>query len=621
VREGAAAALPAPDASAPGTHSVLEQFGDDLTEKARQGKLVELVGRVEEVQTLIEVLCRTTKRNPVLVGPPGVGKTAIAEGLAIRISRGDVPALLQGFRVVAVHPALLAAGVGQQSELQERVKLLIEEAIAGRVVLFIDEVHALVGMGGDAGANDLATLFKPALSRGEIAVVAATTDAEYRRFIQGDGALERRFQPIRIQELSKPATLELLKARRDGLAHSRGVAVGDDVLSWIIDFTDSYLRSRFFPDKAIDLLEQCVAFAASQNQSALTLEQARSVGERMVGMPAGIEERIGELRDTLQDRGLLSAADTSALIGNLHVRMRGFGVNPERPDGVILLLDEAASAGELLGETIAESLYGSVDRLVVLDFGRLSDPQSLPLLLGAPPSYIGFDQTAPIHALLQAPWSVVLVQSVQAAHPLVISVLEQALDNGYFTDGAGRRVYLSDAVVIMTAGACVAPREGFPEPETTYDDAHDAKPRACAEDIFGASLVSLCDVVASGLPKRGVGVLSWFESGLLASLAERFAKCGLDVTWHPSLYAWLAKENGETMGRNDWERLLDEKVASVLMDQIPPAGQRVALTVGYGPTGVAVAPTAPVALASAVATTTPTDAPAGAVLPATEGAR
>jgi ATP-dependent Clp protease ATP-binding subunit ClpC len=540
------------------------------------------------VQTLIEVLCRTTKRNPVLVGPPGVGKTAIAEGLAIRIARGDVPQLLQGYRVVAVHPALLAAGVAQQSELQERVRQLIEEAAAGRVVLFIDEVHSLVGMGGDAGSNDLATMFKPALSRGDIAVVAATTDAEFRRFIQGDGALERRFQPIRIQELSKRATLDLLAARRDALAGSRNVRIGDDVLSWIVEFTDAYLRSRYFPDKAIDLLEQCVAYAASHDQSQITLEDARSVGERMVGMPAGIEERVAGLRAILSDRGLLSATDASALIANLHVRMRGFGVNPERPDAVILLLEDAATAGEMLAETIAEALYGSVDRVVTLDFGRLTDPQNLPLLLGAPPSYIGFDQTAPIHALLQAPWSVVFAQNVQAAHPLVRSVLETALDNGYFTDGAGRRVYLSDSIVVVTAGACALPKDGASSPETTYDDAPDARPRACAEQMLGAGLVSLCDVVASTLPVRGAGMLSWFESGLLTDLAERFAQCNMTVTWQPSLYAWLSAEQSDGMSRNEWERLLDEKVAPLLVERIPAAGERTSLSVGYGPAGVTV---------------------------------
>jgi len=575
---------------------VLEQFGDDLTLKAQAGKLVELVGRAEEVQTLIEVLCRTTKRNPVLVGPPGVGKTAIAEGLAIRICRGDVPDLLKGFRVFAMHPALLAVGVQQQSELQERVKLLVEEAIAGRVILFIDEVHALVGMGGDAGANDLATLFKPALARGEIAVIAATTDAEYRRFIQGDGALERRFQPIRIQEPPRRATLELLKARAEGLARARGVHVGNDVLSWIIDFTGTYLRSRFFPDKAIDLLEQCVAFAAAKNLNELSVEQACSVGERMVGMPADIEERIAGLSSTLVERGLLSVADTSALVGNLHVHMRGLGVSPERPDGVILLFDSAASAGELLGETIAEALYGSVTRLVRLDFGRLSEPQSLSLLLGAPPSYIGYDNTAPVHALLQAPWSVVLIENLQGAHPIARAVLEKAIDNGFFTDAAGRRIYLSDAVVIMSAGACAVPVGGYLNPETTYDGAHDAEPRACAEQILGTPLVSLCDVVASSLPERGADALSWFESGLLTRLADRLAQRGLDTTWHPSLYSWLAKQQRDGMCRNEWERLLDEKVTSVLLGWIPPAGRRIAITVGYRDGELAVAETPPDAL-------------------------
>lgn len=583
---GAALAQSAMSESRQVSGGVLDKFGRDLTADGCAERLIEPLGRDQEIKTLVEVLCRTTKRNPVLVGPAGVGKTAIAEGLALRIARGQVPTMLKGFRLVAIQPSVLAAGVSQQSELQERVKQLLEEAANGRVLLFIDEVHSLVGMAGDAGANDLAALFKPALARGEVAVIAATTDAEYRRFIEGDAALERRFQPIRVQELGREATLELLKARRTLIGNARGVRVGDDVLSWMVEFAERRMRSRYFPDKAIDLLEQCIASAAASGESVVTLASAEKVAERMVGMPDGIESRVTGLKQSLLERGLLSAEDTSTLVAQLHVRLRGLGVSPERPTAVILMFDVASCSAGLLAETIAESLYGSPERVVAIDFGRLSEAQSLPLLLGAPPSYVGYQDTAPIHALLQAPWSVLRIDNFEAAHALIRPVLEQAIVNGYFTDGSGRRVYLSDTVVIVSAGVKWTGAQPV-VPTTTYPQADDAVVRGHAEALLGAQLVSLCDIVIEKLPADGSGSRAWVDTGMLDDLAQRLRHEGLDVQWDDSLKSWLAQQQAGG-DRNAAARLLDDCVTPKLLEAIPPVGQRLAVRAEFGPQGVVI---------------------------------
>ncbi|MBW4698544.1 MAG: AAA family ATPase [Aphanocapsa lilacina HA4352-LM1] len=295
--------------------AMLERFGRDLTREAQQGQLSAFVGREEEVQLVIETLCRRTKRNPLLVGPAGVGKTAIVEGLAQRLVASQVPTVLAGARLFAVQPSTLVAGTSVVGELENRFKALLKEASQDGVLLFIDEVHSVVGAGGRTGTDDVASLLKPALARGEIACIAATTDDEFRRFIEPDAALERRFQPIRIQELNAEQTLAVLTALAHELGQLRGVQVGEAALSWLVDFAAQFLPNRRFPDKAIDLLEQCVAFAVARDKGAVDLCDATAVARRMVGMPVAAAERLTALKRELPGRVALVEADIQALVG------------------------------------------------------------------------------------------------------------------------------------------------------------------------------------------------------------------------------------------------------------------------------------------------------------------
>ncbi|HCJ09534.1 MAG TPA: hypothetical protein DHW14_00005, partial [Clostridiales bacterium] len=377
----------------------LDKLGWDLTRAAVEGRLTPVVGRESEIQLVIETLCRRTKRNPVLVGPAGVGKTAIVEGLAQLIVSGRVPAVLQGTRLISLPVSSLIAEAGVVGQLEERMKAVLSEAAQDGIVLFIDEVHSIVGAGASAvhAAGDVSNQLKPALARGDIACIAAATDEEYRRFIERDSALERRFQPVRVQELTAGQSLQVLEVLRDDLQRDRGVRVPDEVLVWLVDFADRFLKNRFFPDKAVDALEQCVAHCVARGRHEIDLSDAEAVARRMIGMPVAIGERVNGMTGALRENVLLLDEDIQTLGDRLQVTMRGLDLRPERPNAVVLLTGDAASRARTIAETIARSLYGAPERVVDVDFGRLVHESDVNVLVGAPPGYIGYSDSLPLH--------------------------------------------------------------------------------------------------------------------------------------------------------------------------------------------------------------------------------
>jgi ATP-dependent Clp protease ATP-binding subunit ClpC len=569
----------------------LERYGQDLTEAAKVGKLAPFVGREGEVQMVIETLCRRITRNPVLVGPAGVGKTAIVEGLAYRIASGNVPAPLAGARLFAVLPSALTSGASHYGELEKRMESLLEEARDPSVLLFIDEVHAIVGAGGRPGSNDLATLLKPALARGEVACLAATTDDEYRRFIEQDPALERRFQPIRVNELGPEATLDILKELRTVSATARGVNVSDAALRYLIDLGARFLRNRHFPAKAVDLFEQCVAFAISRGQAEVSAGDADAVVRRLVGMPTLPQERVHSLRQHLADAPAASAAlgeeDREALLNRLQVSLEGFDLRPERPNATVLLVGRAAGMGAGLAREIAEGLFGSPERTVTINFGRFTETHHLSMLLGSPPGYVGYSERLPLHELEQTPWCVVLCENVDDCHPSFREVLAQALEVGHFTDATGKHLYLSDAVVVATArgvgdgGASSSAfrRSGFLEVARRRGGADEAPPangdgdalslRAEAERLLGAELADHCDFICAGADEAnaigGAEARRKVEQGLLRPIASRYAQEGLVLRWDPAVVDFLMnREPGQTSPR-DRERILDRHISPLLL--------------------------------------------------------
>jgi ATP-dependent Clp protease ATP-binding subunit ClpC len=562
----------------------LDAFGRDLTEEAKAGRLPSLVGREAELSVVVETLCRRTKRNPALVGPAGTGKTAIVEGLAGRIVAGHVPALLRGFRIVQLSPSSLVAGAGVYGILDERMKAILAEAAQDGIALFIDELHSIVGAGGARGSSDLASLIKPALARGDIACIAATTDEEYRRFIEDDPALERRFAPVLVREPTVEQTIEIVRSHRDALVALRGVAVDDALLGRIVRFAGDAMPDRRYPDKAVELLEQVVAHAVATGATTATAGDVEAVGRRLTGLPTDVEARLDALAERLGATGLLVPADVEALVDRIGVGMRGADVRRERPNAVVLLAGEQARAAATLAATLADGLFGSPDRVVTIEAGRMTRDHDVAMLVGAPPGYVGYSDDLPIHAIDRMRACVVLVEDVDHANQVVLDVLGRALGSGILADGAGRPIHLSETVVLLgTASAATTKRPigfdpsaaGVPASgEAVAPDAAVAASRATADPRtqLGAILGDEVDVIVTEAPGSGSRE-AWIGRTLLPEVARRFADRGIALTWDRSVPAHLAAHGPTgTQGRS-WERYLDDELGPLVAEAIDSAGE------------------------------------------------
>ncbi|MBI5846560.1 MAG: ATP-dependent Clp protease ATP-binding subunit [Nitrospirae bacterium] len=541
----------------------LQKFGRNLTREASEGKLSSVLGRDEEVELLIETLCRRTKRNPLLIGPAGVGKTAVVEWLAQLIDQNKVPELLSGTIIVVLQPSSLTAGAALAGELEKRVQAIIAEAAQDGIVLFIDEVHTIIGAGGASERADLASMLKPALARGEIACIGATTDDEYRRFIETDSALERRFQPIRIQELTADQTFVVLLSLRDEYQHLRGITIEDNILRWLVDFAHKYMRNRYFPDKAVDLLEQCVAHSLALRKDSVQIEDAEAAVERMVGMPTDLDIKLSLLKKSLSERSLANGAFLESLLNRLQITMRGLDLRPLRPNSVILFYAEAVRYSESVAETIAETLFGSNERIVKIDFSRFSNPADISLLLGAAPGYIGYSENLPLHRIRQIPWCVVFFENIHEAAPQVRDALKQALYDGFFIDGQGKRIYLSDTVIILTVGHSLGSNHirGF----DCKEKATDHENRKMIGDILGHDFMGAIDMIYMNPPDPDEGLKLWIEHSLLSDLLLRCREQGLNLQWDGSLVEWLFSQRDDNAAQCEWERLIDDSLSPVLI--------------------------------------------------------
>jgi len=564
--------------------ATLERFGVDLTLKARQGQLSRIVGRDEELDLMIETLCRRTKRNPILIGHAGVGKTAIVEALAQRIAEGKLPPVLQNVDLWMIQSSAIVAGTQMMGELDKRMKALLDEAAQDGILLFIDEVHTIVGAGGQAGVSDVSSHLKPALARGEIACIAATTDNEYRRFIEQDKALERRFLPVKVQELGVNETLQVLETIRVELQGRSSVEVQDEVLPWLVEFAEARMRNRYFPDKAVDLLEQCVAHAVAKRLTAVDRSIAEAVALRMVGVPQDLDMRIAQLEAALMRMGVLEETVVDEFINRLGLTMRGLDLRSERPNAVLFLVGSAADHVEDVAGTIAESFLGSSDRQVGVELSRMTTHYDVSLLLGSAPGYIGYSDEIPIHKVAQSPWCVLRLENITECHPAVQQVIAQALDDGFFTDSQGKHVFLSDSIVVVTGSIPIeaSARMGF----GTDDAEPDWNLRAVAARILGSHLADQFDFVFAGKHPADTKEDGWLAGELLEQLTQRYAKEGIHLTFDASVSEWLQNQRALVHSRRDWERLIEPEIGHLLADRVTKmdkrSGVRLVISAAHG---------------------------------------
>ena len=461
-------------------NGTLAEFGIDLTDKAAQDQLDPVIGRETEIERAMQILGRRTKSNPILIGEPGVGKTAIAEGLAQRIARGDVPELLRDRRLVALDMTALVAGTRFRGEFEERLKGIVKEVKeAGNVILFIDEIHTLIGGGSMEGSMDAANLLKPALARGELQCMGATTLEEYRKYIEKDAALERRFQPVKVGEPSVLETIEILQGLRPAYEAHHKVTFADEALQAAATLSDRYISDRFLPDKAIDLIDE--AGSRLHLQVSLARKQGREgtveavVGREAIaeaiaawtGIPANKvtateSSELLNLESTLHER-VIGQREAVTAVAKAIRRTRAGIKNPNRPMASFLFCGPTGVGKTELAKALATYLFGDEAAMVRLDMSELMEPQSVSKLIGAPPGFVGFEEGGQLTEMVRRrPYSVVLFDEIEKAHPDVFNLLLQVLEDGRLTDSRGRVVNFNNTLMIMTSnlGAKVIEKGG-----------------------------------------------------------------------------------------------------------------------------------------------------------------
>ena len=496
----------------------LDEFGTDLTEKAANGGIDPVIGREKEIERVIQILSRRTKNNPCLIGEPGVGKTAIAEGLALKIVKDEVPELLSGKKIVALDLTSMVAGTKYRGDFEERIKKAMDEVKnAKNVILFIDEVHTLIGAGAGEGAVDAANILKPALARGEIQVIGATTIDEYRKNIEKDAALERRFQSVMVGEPTEEETVEILKGLRDKYEAHHKVKISDEAIETAVKMSSRYIADRFLPDKAIDLIDEAAsrvrlkAFTAPPNLKSMEQEIKRLEQEKASAVKSQDFEAAAKIRDkekelqTLLDEEKekwknlsgkeikeVSTEDIANVVSSwsgipvtqltkeeserllnmekiLHERIVGqdkavsavakairrgrVGIkNPNRPLGSFIFLGPTGVGKTELCKSLAEAMFGSEDAIIKLDMSEYMEKHTVSKLIGSPPGYVGFEEGGQLtEKIRRKPYSVVLFDEIEKAHPDVFNMLLQILEDGVLTDSKGRKVSFKNAIIIMTS--------------------------------------------------------------------------------------------------------------------------------------------------------------------------
>ncbi len=615
----------------------LDSFGRDLTELARQKKLDPVIGREKEIERTMQILSRRTKNNPVLLGEAGVGKTAIAEGLAQMVVEGRVPELLQNYRIVALDLAMMVAGTKYRGQFEERIKALMNEVKRSkRIILFVDELHTLVGAGGAEGAIDASNVLKPALARGEIQCVGATTLDEYRKYIEKDSALDRRFQIVMVEPPSQKETVSILKGLRDRYEKHHHVKITDEALLAAVELSNRYITGRCLPDKAIDVIDEAGArihlksmtTPASMKEldeqlESLSKEKEAAVGNqnfekalvlrdeidaiarkkkeaqeklkenvgmvdevvitevvsKMTGIPLTrmtVEDtkRLMQMEEELHRR-VISQDEAIKAISKAVRRSRSGLKDPKRPTGAFIFAGPTGVGARLLAQAVAEFMFGDADSLIQLDLSEDMEKHNVSRLVGAPPGYVGYEEGGQLtEKIRRRPYSVVLLDEIEKAHPDVFNMMLQIMEEGRLTDSFGRNVDFRNTVLIMTtnAGAEAIKNEsafGFQKPDNdaSYENMKE-RVHEQIERVFRPEFVGRCDdiIVFRHLTEKDLGGVVELE---LKKVRDRLLEKGLKLLLGEEAKQHLIKKGSNLdFGARPLRRAIEGSVEDPLSEEL-----------------------------------------------------
>ncbi|MBE7706776.1 MAG: ATP-dependent Clp protease ATP-binding subunit [Cyanobacteria bacterium SIG30] len=621
----------------------LDEFGTDLTLAAQEQRLDPVVGREKEIERVIQILARRTKNNPVLIGEPGVGKTAIAQGLAIRIAENEVPDILDGKKVIQLDMGLLVAGTKYRGEFEERLKKIMDEIRqAGNIILVIDEMHTLIGAGAAEGAIDAANILKPALSRGEIQVIGATTLDEYRKHIEKDSALERRFQMVLVEQPSMEEAIEIIKGLKSKYEEHHKLNISDEAIVAAVELSSKFITERFLPDKAIDVIDEAsskVRLKVSSlppegkelekelknvikekeeairnqefehasdlrdveadlkdkiravsnnwkdtqeaNKPTVTVEDVANVIAIITGIPVtkiteGESEKLLKLEATLHDR-VIGQNDAIVSVSKAIRRARVGLKSPNRPIGSFIFSGPTGVGKTELAKAIAEAIFGNEDSMVRVDMSEFMEKHSTSKLIGSPPGYVGYDDGGQLTEIIRKkPYSVVLFDEIEKAHPDVFNIMLQILDDGRLTDAKGRHVNFKNTIIIMTSnvGASMittTQKLGFATSEDVNKDKYEKLKETVMEEMkksFRPEFLNRIDDIIVFAHLNQVEIRQIVDL-MLKDLFKRLDEQGLNVEVGDDVKDYLGKDGySEAYGARPLRRLIQKKIEDILAEEI-----------------------------------------------------
>ena len=559
---------------------MLDQYSRDLTEMAAAGRIDPVVGRGNEIRRAIQILSRRSKNNPVLVGEPGVGKTAVAEGLALCVSRGQAPAELRDKRIVSLDIPALLAGTKYRGDFEERVKSVLRDVKrAGDVILFIDELHTIIGAGSAEGAIDAANILKPALGRGEVQIIGATTPEEYRRHIEKDAALERRFQPVKVTEPGREQTMEMLQSLRPALEKHHRVSLDEEALSAAYELSVRYINDRFLPDKAIDLLDEAAAAVHVEGGRQVTAADVAQVVSLWTEIPLrsldeSESQRLQGLEEQLKQR-IIGQDEAVGAVARAIRRSRVGLKDPRRPVGSFLFLGPTGVGKTELCRALAATVYGDENAMIRLDMSEYMEKHSVSRLIGSPPGYVGYEDGGQLtEKVRRKPWSVVLFDEIEKAHEDVWSILLQIMDDGHLTDATGRRVDFSNTVIVMTSniGAKTItenrPALGFADSGRRDEEDMNQKVMAELRATFRPEFLNRVDetIVFHRLSDEHLCAIT---QTLLEQVKQRFQALGITLLVPEDTARWLASRgHDDKFGARPLRRTVQHCIEDVAAEQL-----------------------------------------------------